>query len=236
MVTSRGVGIHGEAVFTRLPAFTLLVILAVGCTTGSAQTEVTFRAPLDTVWNERMLDGASVIMAFRNSRIDMSNNESRMSFTSADGKPESAARTNMGIAVMRLGEGVWGNGGWILEGGLLAKVLDGISQIELYGKAVVRQLPYFPLPFHRAVPHETGYEFFLLHRPRLNEKAVVVHKWVFGSDEVVTKNLGGGLVVEDVRGTLQYDAKMRVARVMITGLKRVVEERIEIGSYITTPK
>jgi hypothetical protein len=113
--------------------------------------------------------------------------------------------------------------------------MDGSSILEVYGKAVIRQFPYFPFPFHREIPHETGYEFFLLHRPRGAARATIVRKWVFQPDEVVVKRESTGGTYEDVRGTLRYDASTRAATVIITGLKQPFEERVDVSSALGSP-
>lgn len=71
------------------------------------------------------------------------------------------------ISVMKLGEGLWGNGGWILRGGLLGLAREGDSMVELYGKAI-------ELPFHRDPLRATSYEFFLLHRKPSSPVATTV--------------------------------------------------------------
>lgn len=190
-------------------------------------------APLHMLWEQHMLDGrsAATAVAVRDSRVDISEIAATQSFEFANGHPESASLTSHGISVMRLGEGFWGNGGWILEGGLLARALDGPATLELYGKAVVRQFAYFPFPFHREIPHETGYEFFLLRR-HPGSQAIVIRKWVFPSSEVLIKRESAGGAHEDVRGTLRYEAGTRTAAVTITGLKRSFEERVDLTGVI----
>src|SRR5947208_1424815 len=94
---------------------------------------------------------------------------SRPTSTRKRARCDSSARLDpkaRGIQVVELGHGFWGNGGWVLTGGLLRRCVDGASTFELYGKAVIREFPHFPFPFHQAIPHETGFEFFLLHRRR----------------------------------------------------------------------
>ena len=51
------------------------------------------------------------------------------------------------IFVMKLGEGFFGNGGWVLRGGLLNRITTGPDTImEFYVKVIVRRFPYFPFP------------------------------------------------------------------------------------------
>ena len=176
-----------------------------------------------------MLAGKSVAIAIENPQSRVSEHQSTRSFEYARAKPETAGWTNRGITIMRLGEGFWRNGGWLLEGGLLAQAVDGSSTFELYGKAVVRRFPFVPFPFHRERPHETGYEFFLLHRGPGVPHATIVGQWVCPPDEVVVKRESTGGTYEDVRGMLRYDPDTRTAMVTITGLKRPIEERVDLS-------
>jgi hypothetical protein len=182
-----------------------------------------------------MLEGrlSKTSIAVRDSQVDVSESAPSQSFEFARGRPESAAFNSYGITIMRLGEGVWGNGGWVVTGGLLGRVSDDSVVVELYGKAVVRRFPYFPFPFHRDTPQETGYEFFLLYRQRSTTLRVgIVQKWMFQPNEVVVKRDTTGGTHEDVQGTLKYGADTRVATVTITGLKRPFGERVDLSSTL----
>lgn len=214
----------------KMAAIFACVAAGAGCHKAVASTEAPVRTPLDRSWEEHMLDGRAGIIAIEGSQTRRSDNPSIESFERARGQPEEAVWTNRGISVARFGEGFWGNGGWRLEGGLLARAVDGPSSFELYGKAVVRQFSYFPFPFHREIPHETGYEFFLVHRLSSAPQATIVRKWVFPPNEVVVKSVSHGGTREDVQAVLQYDAGTRTATVRITGLRRPYEERVDLSS------
>src|SRR5438094_424534 len=105
-----------------------------------------------------MLAGTQIVAEFRKGEISTSDFVPTRPFESAHGSPERAESTRSGILVVEYGHGLWRNGG------LLRRAGEGASEFQLYGKAVIREFSYFPSPFHRATPHETGYEFFLLHR------------------------------------------------------------------------
>ena len=138
---------------------------------------------------------------------------------------ESAATTIYGIQVARLDERwlLWRNGGWILQGGLLSRVREQSSAIELYGKAVIRQPPYVPGgPFPRDPPMTTGYEFFLLLRKANIPQATILRQWTFQPEDVSKERW--------VRDTLQYNKMTRMASVTILGLKIPVQDNVVIDS------
>src|SRR2546428_11900604 len=165
------------------------------------------RAHLDALWRQHMLAGTHIAAEFRNGEISTSDFVPTKPFESAHGSPERANSTRNGILVVEYGHGFWRNGGWVLTGGLLRRAGDGASEFQLYGKAVVRRFSYFPFPFHRAIPHETGYEFFLLHRRDGVPDATVVREWAFPADAVATRDAGHGIIVEDVKAYLDYDPR-----------------------------
>jgi hypothetical protein len=132
------------------------------------------------------------------------------------------------ISVMKLGEGFFGNGGWVLGGGLLRRVSDGSFIVELYVKEVVRRFSYFPFPPHRDTPQEVSYEFFLLNRKRGVPRATGIRKWTFEPDEVIQRNPN----YPSVRATLRYEETNQTATVTITGLKHPFEEHVDLSSEL----
>lgn len=122
------------------------------------------RDSLDELWDHHMLAGSGnakyVVIEVKDGQIQKGELPATFPISYARGAPESAGFNAPGITVVQYGEGFWENGGWILKGGLLGIAKEGSSTIELHGKAVIHQLPYFPFPFHRLKPHKTGYEFF----------------------------------------------------------------------------
>jgi hypothetical protein len=181
-----------------------------------------------------MIEGRSVVMAIEKSGTRTTEYQSRRPFNYAGGRPETAGWTERGITVRRLGEGFWGNGGWVLEGGLLDMAMSGSTAIELYGKAVIRRSPYIPFPFHRPIPNETGYEFFLLLRPARDAVASIIRRWEFGPDEVVVESRSLGETLTEVKAALVYDAESQVATVTIDGLKRPFIEQVGLASALQT--
>jgi hypothetical protein len=110
----------------------------------------------------------------------------------------------------------------------MARVTLDSSTVELYGKEVRRQFWFVPFPFHRAIPHESGYEFFLLLRPRADSRATIIHRRVIPpSDVIVERNSHGG-TSDHVGATLRYDAGPRTATVSIKGLKRPVVDDVKL--------
>jgi hypothetical protein len=211
-----------------------LAVAVVVVLSGPVRAEPSTHAPLDVLWEQYMLEGrlSKITIALRDSRVDLAESASSASFEFARGHPESAAFNSYGISVMRLGEGIWGNAGWVVTGGLLSRTTQDARIVELYGKAVVRRFAYFPFPFHREIPHETGYDFFLLLRQPGTSGARVIRKWTFMPNEVLVKRETTAAPPEYVRGVLRYDAGSRVATVTISGLKHPFDERVDLSSAL----
>jgi hypothetical protein len=182
------------------------------------------RAALDALWHEHMLMGSAATIY-----VDESGHRTvsslRQPFDEHHGvvsSVESAAWTSFGIEVLRLDERwlLWRNGGWILQGGLLARIREQSAALELYGKAVIRRPPYVPGgPIPRDPPRTAGYEFFLLLRKADAPRATVLRQWIFQPNHVVEAGR--------VKAGLLYDAGTRKAVVTITGLKTPVEDTVE---------
>jgi hypothetical protein len=205
--------------------------------TNSRAGELPPREPLDALWEQHMLEGkinTAVAIQLKDGQVFKSEFPAKRPIEYSRGMPESAGFGTSGITVMQLGEGFWGNGGWVLEGGLLGIASDGLSTIELHGKAVVHRQPYFPFPFHRWIPHDTGYDFFLLHRQDGIPNATVLRKWTFMPQEVVLKPQKVGPPDPEVHATLRYDASAKIATVTITGLTSLVEENVNVPSYTSS--
>lgn len=199
----------------------LLMLFALGVPDAS-WAEAPARARLDALWQEHMLTGTAATIY-----VDESGQRTvpihRRPFNEQHGETyaESAATTTSGIQVARLDERwlLWRNGGWILQGGLLARVREESSAIELYGKAVIRRPPYVPGgPFPRDPPMMTGYEFFLLLRKANAPRAMILRQWTLQPSDVVEAGR--------VTATLQYDAATKKAVVTIMGLKTPVADTV----------
>jgi hypothetical protein len=61
----------------------------------------------------------AVAAKIKDAEIEVVQISSRYPFTSAHGKPEWAVWTRHGISAMKLGEGIFRNGGWVIVGGLV---------------------------------------------------------------------------------------------------------------------
>lgn len=192
------------------------------------------REPLDTLWEQHMLEGkinTAVAIQLKDGKVLKSEIPAKESIEYSRGVPESAGLGIPGVSVMQLGEGFWGNGGWVLEGGLLGIAIDGGATFELHGKAIVHRYPYFPFPFHRTIPHDTGYDFFLLHREAGIPTATVVRKWTFTPQHVELKLQEVGPPEAEVHATLRYDATAKNATVTITGVTSPIEDKIDVSAY-----
>ncbi len=207
----------------------LLAQLLLGASTLEAG-ELPNREPLDVLWEQSMLEGkpnTTIGIQIKNGQILKSELPvKKTDLRYGRGAPESAGFMSPGITVVQYGEGFWENGGWQLIGGLLGRAKEGSSTIELYGKAVIHRLPYFPFPFHRTKPHETSYEFFLLQREAGSPQASIGRKWMFPPQEVVLKPQSVGPPKEDVRAIFEYNDTTQRATVTITGLTRPFKESV----------
>jgi len=161
--------------------FTLFLLS--GCTTSDA----TQPASLDSLWKKYMLDGAFVIVSIEDNKPSI-----RMENPSKSADPyeeEITFPTLMShpISVLQLGEGIFGNGGWALDGGMLRRVRDRDFTIELYGKRIARRYSYVPFPPDRNPPEDRSYEVFLLRRDSVGH-ATLLREWKFPASTVIQKN------------------------------------------------
>jgi len=195
------------------------------------------REPLEKIWEDHMLEGNSSSIHIEIKKGTISKLERHPSET----RTVPAATADMlfldpyGIIVRELGEGFWGNGGWVLQGGRLDQAIDGDSIIQLYVKVVEYRHSYFPFPFHRDPPTDTGYEYFLLHREKAVPGAVILQKWAFLPQDVVLRDSPHKPFVNpdsNVQAFLSYEPSSRTATIKITGLTRPIEERVDLSSYI----
>lgn len=198
------------------------------------------REPLDKIWEDYMLEGnsSSIHIEIKKGTISKLERHPRERRTFTTVTATTAAMLFLdpyGIIVRELGEGFWGNGGWVLQGGRLDQAGDENSIIQLYVKVVEYRHSYFPFPFERDAPTDTGYEFFLLHRKKDIPGATIVRKWTFlPQDVVLRENPHQPLTNPDsnVQAFLSYEPSSRIAMVKITGLTRPIEERVDLSPYI----
>lgn len=137
--------------------------------------------------------------------------------------------TKEGIAVSALREtsglGWFRGGGWVLEGGLLAKLESQEYDIELYGKLVFRNYPVFFLLFHSDNSSRHGLDFFLLRRNKHDLKATLLKKWTFAAREILPDGAPSSTVKAILR---DYIPRQRVTLV-VTGLKRPFEDIVNLS-------
>jgi hypothetical protein len=201
--------------------------------------ELPAREPLDVLWEHNMLEGdanTSVHIEIRGEIFHKSERPAKEPSGSWKGGPwNTLFNESRNITVAQYGEGFWGNGGWVLEGGLVGRAKAGSSTIELYGKAVVHQLPYTQFLIDRDTPRESGgYEFYLLQRGGSCPSAPIVRKWTVPPQEVALKPQSVGPPTEDIRATLEYDDTAKRATVTITGLTRSFKESIAVSERAGT--
>ena len=132
----------------RCPLFAtvqLILLLSVvsPATGGDAQPD-----DLDRIWNEHMIEGKAALIILDNS------SEATQELGTISRLPDGRLKAShvSAIVVRRVGKGIWTNGGWILRGGLAGEVQLGSVTFELFGKEVIRRIPYFPFPFHPRSP------------------------------------------------------------------------------------
>jgi hypothetical protein len=209
-----------------------LGVIAMLAFRGDVLAESLSRTALEALWDQHMLKGEAGQVDIRDSRIDKTIwIPSAASFEPWTGRPWLVS-TSHRLQVSRLDEGFWRNGGWILAGGLLAKVRLESSTLELHGKEIRRQFPYTPFPFHRTIPHETGYEFFLVHRPQGDSQATIIQRWVIPPSDVIVERDAHGGTSDWVGASLKYDNDTRTAMVSIAGLKREVVDRVQLSAEL----
>ena len=200
--------------------------------------ELAAREPLDVLWEQNMLEGdanTSVHIEIRGEIFHKSERPAKEPSGPWPRRPADVGYENRGIVVAQYGEGFWGNGGWFLEGGLLGRVKKGSATIELYGKAIVHQLPYTQFLIDRSIPRESGgYEFYLLQRESSCPSATIARKWTIPPQEVELKPQSVGSPIEDVQATLEYDDTAKRATVTITGLTRPFKESIAVSERAGT--
>jgi hypothetical protein len=192
---------------------------------------------LNKLWEQQMLEGkpSRVYVTVQGSTIEISEDSPKKTLTTVKmDSPRGLWSEPYGINVTKTGEGFWGDRGWSLRGGLLDEVSIGPSRIQLYARFVERNLFYVPIPFfwHRDHPVETGYDFFLLHRKQGIPGAQIIRTWVFPPDEVVLKADGHGGTDSDVQASLHFDASSHVATLRVRGLKKPIEERVDLTSEL----
>lgn len=201
--------------------------------------ELLAREPLDALWEQYMLEGdahTSVHIEIRRGIFHKSERAAKEPTGSwKGGSWNTVFNESRNIAVAQYGEGFWGNGGWVLEGGLVGRAKEGASTIELYGKAVEHQLPYTQFLIDRDIPRESGgYEFYLLQREGGCPRAIILRKWTVLPQEVELKPRSVGPAAEDVRATLEYDDRAHQAVVTITGLTHPFKERVAVSNHAST--
>lgn len=190
--------------------------------------------PLDKLWEQHMLDGkaSSVGIFVEGSNISISERSGArlLTDTQRGGWIETLHSEPYGINIAMRGEGFWRNGGWNVMGGVLSKVTDGPSVVQLYAKIVRHQHPYFP--FNKDPSTDTGYEFFLLHRKKEISGAMIVRAWRFPPEDVASEESGHGGRIDHIRAFFAYDPSIQTATVKITGLTRPFEEQVDLSSVI----
>jgi hypothetical protein len=199
---------------------TLLLSVVSPATGGDAQPD-----DLDRIWNEHMIEGKAALII-----LDKSSEATQELGTISrlpDGRLKASHVST--IVVRRVGKGIWTNGGWILRGGLAGEVQLGSVTFELFGKEVIRRIPYFPFPFHRDPPHKSGCEFFLVRREQRAARGTVVGKWVFLPKDVKLNEYGS----TDISATMTREPGSEAILVIaVRGLQNPFVQRIDLSDAI----
>lgn len=90
--------------------------------------ELPAREPLDALWEQYMLErdtNMTVSIEIRNGLVDKSVWPAKEPSGFWAGRPWDVLFESRNIKVMQLGEGFWGNGGWLLKGGSLGEPKRG---------------------------------------------------------------------------------------------------------------
>ena len=113
------------------------------------------RAPLDAIWQELMLMGsAATIYVDDSGQRTLSIPRRQFNEQRGEGDVEGAAQTTYGIRVRRLDERwlLWRNGGWALDGGLLARARETLTPQSIYmGRPLSGDLPMCPVGRSREI-------------------------------------------------------------------------------------
>ena len=189
------------------------------------------RNELERQWDELMLTGTHVgyIDGERRPASPVA-----VPIADSHGMPELTSFTQHGIFVKDLRErrwGLWVRGGWILKGGLLGRIDLGLSGIELYGKKVSRQEPFFilsvPFILHKDLDQLVAYNFYLLRRTRGEPRAVIVKQWMVPLESVAFRAPDSA---PDVHAYLDYNPATSKVTVRLTGIKQPVEESMDLSA------
>ena len=208
--------------WVRLHRLFLVLFFVVGCTTSNA----TQPDSLDSLWEKYMLEGAFAMVTIEGDKSSISTETPSKSADPYEEEITFPTWMSHPISVLRLGEGIFGNGGWALDGGLLRRVRDSEFTIELYGKRIARRYSYIPLPPHRDPPQDTSYEVYLLRR-NLVGHATILRKWKFPADTIIQKNP----TQTRVKIQFQYEKAKKMATVTVSGLKSgSFEDSVVVGN------
>jgi hypothetical protein len=161
--------------------------------------------------------------------------------------PNGARLTKYAIRVEFRGQ--YGQGSWILTGGLIGREDLVDATVELFGKEIVRE----HWPEYVKLDEDYRYEFFLVVRQRSTGHASIVRRWAFPPEEVALavlpetaarirelapseeeaiKRIKQQRSHHLVAGRLRLEAAGPTATVTILGMVRPTEERIDLSSAL----
>jgi hypothetical protein len=200
-----------------------LIVLTGPARLASAEDRANIRPPaaLQNAWNERMLAGTSggILNGVADDR--------------ALWHWSGPADTAIVVADLRERSFLKSRGGWVLKGGRLDWALVGEDRIELYGKTIERNEPWFsPWP-HVWIGMEVwnfAHEIFLLHRETRGAPARILRTWVI-------PDAWGGYYDTDPTGSLQRDegATSVVVKVFASNEAGLFIERVNVSSALRGP-
>jgi len=135
-----------------------------------------------------------------------------------------------GIIILRHVEGIFGNGGWSVGGGLLGRVRIEELIVDLYGKEIVWTSPHIPSGiFHAGPPRTESYDFILLRRIEGQDGGTILRRWQVEGNNVALNRHG----FSEVAGILTYDRVSQTALISINGLLHPIEERFSMSQLRT---
>lgn len=184
-------------------------------------------ASLDNLWDKHMLEGTPALYFNGQKR------EKPKPFPVNDpmGSIIRAYMGEYGIVVQELREqklfGLLKGGGWIISGGLVDRIENDKSTIELYGKQIVKYYPGLLNNYY--YKKEIRYEFYLLNRSSLTKQAVVLKKWVIQPEQIRWIPEDKSKEISDIRTYLTYKSQIGVVEIKITGLIKPFLEQIKVN-------
>lgn len=212
-----------------------LVLLLEGCLLDIAPR----REPIDEVWKAHMLAGEYGQWHNGGKTLSLPERDKIESW------PLAATRTRYGIDVGEMSR--LSAGAWLMEGGLVARVVRPSAGVELFGKMTTRVHG----PWYTATDRDMSCEFFLVVRSIATGRGRLIRQWTFPREDLTLSvppkraeqlrawysgaelekqlAMNGELFVE---GFLAFEERTSTATVTITGLVRPFQEHVDLSEEL----